>query len=257
MVWSGTDWRRLHPKAMHKSMPRSVNAVSIDYQALEDDALVEQVRCGNQEAFRHITQRHGRLLFRIALGVVGDDTEAEDVVQEAFVSAYRKLATFRGEAPLRSWLISILLNAARNRLRRRHQMVGLEQIDPSALDPYWASQSQSGFGAGDPVSLVARAEIRRLLADAIDRLPDAFRAVYRLRELEECSVEETAARLGLKPQTVKTRLHRARRLLRDALDEILGSMLADTFPFLGVRCASLTTAVMAWVEVEATAGTED
>lgn len=242
---------------MYESPSRPASAASIDYETLDDDALVDEVRRGNQEAFRHITQRHGQLLFRIARGVVGDDVEAEDVVQEAFVSAYRKLATFRGEASLRSWLVSILLNEARNRLRRRHQMVGLEQVDPSALDPYWASQSRYGAGTGDPVSLAARAEIRRLLAEAIDRLPDAFRVVYRLRELEECSVEETARRLGLKPQTVKTRLHRARRLLRDALDEILGGMLADTFPFLGARCASLTTAVMAWVEIEATAGTDD
>lgn len=233
-------------------MPPPAVAVPIDYTALDGHALTGLVGRGDHEAFRHIMQRFGRLLFRVARGVVDDDAEAEDIVQETFLRAYRKLDTFRGDAPLRTWLLSILLNEARSRLRKRHPLVRLDQIDSSVPDPYWASRTRSGSAAGDPASLAARAEIRRLLADAIDRLPDPFRAVYRLREIEECSVEETAARLALKPQTVKTRLHRARRLLRKSLDETLGAMLADTFPFLGVRCAGMTAALMAWFAVERT-----
>ena len=224
--------------------------MSIDYLALDDGDLAGRVRDGDHEAFRHVMQRFGRQMFRIARGAIGDDAEAEDIVQEAFMRAYRKFDTFRGDAPLRTWLISILLNEARSRLRKRHLMVGLDQVKPSALDPYWSSQSRPRPGAGDPVSLAAYAEIRHLLADAVDRLPEPYRAVYRLRELEECSVEGTAARLGIKPQTVKTRLHRARRLLRVALNESLGTVLTGTFPFLGARCAGLTTALLARLEAE-------
>lgn len=231
-------------------MPPSAVAVLIDYAVLDDNALVGLVGQGDHEAFRHIMQRFGRLLFRVARGVVDDDAEAEDIVQETFLRAYRKLDTFRGDAPLRTWLLSILLNEARSQLRKRHLMVRLDQIDSSVLEPYWASQTRSDAGAGDPVSLAARAEIHRLLAGAIERLPSAYRAVYRLRELEERSVEETAARLALKPQTVKTRLHRARRLLRQSLDETLGTMLSGTFPFLGMRCAGMTAVLMAWLAVE-------
>ncbi len=244
-------------RVMQGSMPPPANAVSIDYTALDDDALAALVTRGNREAFRHIMQRFGRHLYRIARGVVNDDAEAEDIVQEAFTRAYRKFDTFRGDAPLRTWLISILLNEARSRLRKRRTMVGLEQVNPSSLDPYWVSQSRPGFGGSDPASLAAHAEIRRLLQGAIDKLPDPYRTVYRLREIEECSVEETAARLAIKPQTVKTRLHRARRLLRKSLDTTLSTMLTDTFPFLGVRCACMTTALMAWLAAEATCGTDE
>lgn len=222
-----------------------------DYAELDDEALAAMARGGDREAFRQIMQRFGRYLFRIARAVVNDDPEAEDVVQEAFMRAYHRFDTFRGDAPLRTWLVSILLNEARSRLRRRHLMVGLEQITPSALDPGWEGHLQPAPGSTDPTSLAARVQIRRLLAGAIDDLPDPYRVVFVLREIEEYSVEETALRLAIKPQTVKTRLYRARRLLRKSLDGTLGGMLADTFPFLGARCAALTTVLMAWLAVEA------
>lgn len=225
--------------------------VLLDYAGLDDDALAAVVRRGDHEAFRQVMQRFGRYLYRIARGVVNDDSEAEDVVQEAFMRAFHRFDTFRGDAPLRSWLTSILLNEARSRLRKRHIMVGLEQIDSASLDPYWTSQTRSGLGGSDPAALAAFGEIRHLLKSAIDELPDVYRVVFVLREIEQCSVEETAIRLAIKPQTVKTRLHRARRLLRKSLDSTVGGMLADTFPFLGLRCATMTTALMAWLAVEA------
>jgi RNA polymerase sigma-70 factor (ECF subfamily) len=240
---------------MQELVPSPAAAVPIDHAALDEGTLVGLAVRGDHEAFRHIMQRFGRLLYRIARGAVDDDTEAEDIVQETFVRAYRKLGTFRGDAPLRTWLVSILLNEARSQLRRRRPMVQPEQIDSSAPDPYWASRV--GAGSGDPMSLAARAEIHRLLDDAIGQLPGPYRAVYLLRELDECSVEETAARLAIKPQTVKTRLHRARRLLRQSLEQTLGAMLGDAFPFLGMRCAGMTAVLMAWLAVEEGGGTDD
>ena len=232
------------------SLPPHPTAVSVDYTVLDDDVLAGMVRSGDREAFRQVMQRFGRHLYRIARGVVNDDMEAEDVVQDAFMHAYHRFDTFRGEAPLRAWLTSILLNEARSRLRKRRVIVGLEQITPTSVDPYWEGHLRPQSGGIDPASLAAHAQIRHLLSLAIDELPDSYRLVFVLREIEECSVEETAARLAINPQTVKTRLYRARRALRKSLNATLGNTLADTFPFLGVRCASLTTAVMAWLAGE-------
>lgn len=230
------------------------DAIAANDEPADDRALAARVRSGQHGAFGQLMQRFDRHLFRIARGVVHDDTEAEDVVQEAYARAYHKLDTFRGDAPLRTWLTSILLNEARSRLRKRRSMVGLEQIDESSLDPYWATQASTRFGSEDPAALAAHAEIRRLIERAVDALPDAFRTVYVLREIEECSVEETASRLALKPETVKTRLHRARRMLRTSLHETLATNLTGTFPFMGRRCADMTTVLMAWLAVEATRG---
>lgn len=232
-------------------MPPPADAAPIDYDTLDDAELASLVQRGEREAFRHIVQRYGRHLYRIARGVFNDDADAEDLVQDTFVRAYRNFATFRGDAPLRTWLTSILLNAARSQLRQRHRMVGLDQIDLSVLDPYWTVQSHAVTGGGDPAALAAHAEIRQLLQGAIDELPSAYRSVYLLREVEEFSVEATAERLAIKPQTVKTRLHRARRLLRKSLGRTLSNVLKGTFPFLGVRCARLTEALMARLAAEA------
>ena len=225
-------------------------AVSLDYTVLADDALAAMLKSGDREAFRHVMQRFGRHLYRMARGVVHDDMEAEDVVQDAFMRAWRRFDTFRGEAPLRAWLASILLNEARSRLRKRRVIVGLEQLTASSVDPYWEDHLRPRSGASDPASLAAHAQIRHLLSLAIDELPDAYRLVFVLRKIEECCVEETAVRLVIKPQMVKTRLYRAHRLLRKSLDKALGNMLVETFPFLGARCASLTTVMMAWLAAE-------
>lgn len=228
-----------------------------DYAELDDDALVALVRSGDHEAFRHVMQRFGRHLYRVARGVVHDDMEAEDVLQDAFLRAYHRFDTFRGDASLRSWLTSILLNEARSRLRKRQVMVGLEQVDVSSIDPRWVGLTRTRPGDGDPAWLAACAEIRRLVKAAVDELPDAYRRVFVLREIEQYSVEETAERLAIKPQTVKTRLHRARRLLRKSLDRTLGGMLTDTFPFLGLRCATMTAVLMTRLAAETMCGPVD
>lgn len=214
-------------------------------KTLDGDELALLVQQGDDVAFRSIMQRFSGHLYRIARGVVNDDSEAEDIVQEAFMSAYRKMGSFRRDAPLRTWLVSILLNEARSRLRKRHNMVSLEYVRPSSVDPYWASQSHLGSVGDNPASLAAHEEIRVLLSDAISELPDAYRSVYVLRDVQGFSVQETADRLAIKPQTVRTRLHRARRMLRSSLHEMFDSLVGGAFPFLGARCLRMTTTVMA------------
>ena len=168
------------------------------------------------------------------------------------MSAYRKLDSFRGDSTLLTWMTSIVLNEARGRLRKRHHMVGLEQIDAAPDDTHQVIQFPSKFGSEDPAVSAARAQIRRLLEHAIDELPPAFRTVYMMREVEECSVEETASLLDIKPETVKTRLHRARRQLRASLQGTLAATMSEAFPFMGVRCARVTDAVMARLDAEQT-----
>ena len=231
-------------------MPIQARASSVDYASLDDAALVALVRSGERQAFRHIMQRCNQRLFRVARAVIGEDSEAEDVLQESYMRAYHKLDSFRGDSTLLTWLTSIVLNEARGRLRKRHTMVGLEQVDAASDDTHQVIQFPSKYGSEDPAASAARSQIRHLLEQAIDGLPPAFRIVYMMREVEEFSVEETASQLGVKAETVKTRLHRARRLLRLALHDRLACSLGEAFPFMGKRCARVSDAVMARLDAE-------
>ncbi|MFC7300300.1 RNA polymerase sigma factor [Cognatiluteimonas weifangensis] len=219
-----------------------------DYAALEDADLVALVRDGDRQAFRHIMRRSNQRLFRVARGVLNNDDEAEDVVQEAYVHAYEKLATFRGEASLLTWLTRIVLNEAYGRVRRRHPTVDIEQVETAQAEGGRVLAFPSRFGSEDPAAAAAREQMRRLLERAVDELPEPFRIVFVLREIEECTVEETAASLELRPETVKTRLYRARRLLRASLHDSLATSLGDAFPFLGPRCDRVTETVMQRLE---------
>ncbi len=212
----------------------------IAYAELDDAALVALAQRGQRQAFRHLMQRCNQRLFRVARGVVNDDAEAEDIVQEAYANAFEKLATFRGEASLLTWMTRIVLNEAHGRLRRRRPSVDIDTIDPAKLDDSHVIQFPSRFGHEDPAASAARAQVRRLIEDAVDTLPEAFRIVFIMREIEGCSVEETATAIGIRAETVKTRLHRARRLLRAELHDSLAATLGDAFPFLGRRCERMT-----------------
>ena len=232
-------------------MPIQARVASVDYASLDDPALVALVRSGERQAFRHIMQRCNQRLFRVARAVIGEDSEAEDVLQESYMRAYHKLDSFRGDSTLLTWLTTIVLNEARGRLRKRRTMVGLEQVDAAADDTHQVIQFPSKYGSEDPAASAARSQIRHLLERAIDKLPPAFRIVYMMREVEEFSVEETASQLGVKAETVKTRLHRARRLLRLSLQDHLADTLGEAFPFMGMRCARVSDAVMARLDAEA------
>lgn len=212
---------------------------------LGDGELVSRARQGDAAAFREIIRRNNRHLFRAARSVLRDDAEAEDAVQDAYLHAFQALAGFRGDASLSTWLTRIARNEALGRLRRRRSTTELDAIEAA----------QQGQGAsilmfptalgGDPESIAARREIRRLLESAIDDLPDVFRPVLVARDVDGMSVEETAEILGIRPETVRTRLHRARRMLRAALDQRLGDTMRHAFPFDGARCERMTAVVLA------------
>ena len=225
-------------------MTQAVKASRPDYSQSHDGELLSLVRQGEGEAFRAIMQRYNRRLYRIARGVMRDDAEAEDVVQEAYMRAYTALGDFRGESGLATWLTRIVLNEAMGRLRRRRPTEELEVLD-SIPQESRVVMFPGVSAMSDPETAAARAEIRRMLERAVDELPDPFRLVFVMRDVDGMSIEETAAHLDIRPETVKTRLHRARRLLREHLDETLASVLKDTFPFEGARCARINDAVMA------------
>jgi len=137
-----------------------------------------------------------------------------------------------------------VLNEANGRLRRTRRHVGLEQVEAvqnSGADVIMFPNSAPALG---PEENAARLEVRRVLERAIDELPADFRLVFVMRDVEECSIAETAAALGIREVTVKTRLHRARRLLRDVLSDRLASTVSEAFPFLGERCERISKGVL-------------
>jgi len=221
------------------------------YAGLAEPELVSHARAGDRQAFREIMTRCNQRLFRIARAVVRDEAEAEDVLQEAYARAFAAFAGFRGEAGVATWLTRIVLNEAHGRLRRRKATVELDAVEAAQAAAPGGGQVLAFPGMGkseDPEADAARAQIRRILERAVDDLPEAFRLVFILREVEELSVEETASHLNLKPETVKTRLHRARRRLREALDAQLADVMVGAYPFLGARCTRITEAVLRRLE---------
>jgi RNA polymerase sigma-70 factor (ECF subfamily) len=194
---------------------------------------------------RAIMRRYNRRLYRIARGILGNDAEAEDAVQSAYMHAFRGLATFRGDAMLGTWLTRIVINEALG--LRRGQRPSLS-LTADMMEPALGGEIIPFPGAvphPDPERIIAQRQIQSAVERAIDELPVSFRAVLVARVLEEMSVEETAELLGLRPETVKTRLHRARRLLRQALERQIGPVLLDAFPYAGARCERMTERVIA------------
>jgi RNA polymerase sigma-70 factor, ECF subfamily len=212
-------------------------------EARSDEDLVDLARARDEAAVRAITKRYNRRLFRIARSILRNDAEAEDVVQETYVRAFTGLDHFRGDAAFGTWITRIAMNEALGRLRRRRPTVDWET--------YGANRNQAEIihfpasaVSNDPEKVMAQSEVRAVLEQAIDELPDAFRSVFVARVVEGMSVEETADLFGLQPETVKTRLHRARLQLREELDKQLGPALTSSFPFGGHRCDRMTEIVV-------------
>jgi RNA polymerase sigma-70 factor, ECF subfamily len=213
--------------------------------ALTDDRdLVARARRGDEAAVRTIIRQNNRRLFRLARAIVNDDGEAEDVVQESYVRAFTRLDGFRGESSFRTWLTRILINEAYGRLRQRRRIVDWQSVEPALSAEAQIIPFPSSSPRPDPETVMAQHEILELLERAIAALPEHFRIVLVARLVEEMSVEETADLLGLRHETVKTRLHRARALLRDDLERQVGPALTKAFPFAGARCERLADAVI-------------
>ena len=211
-----------------------------------DAELVERAPNGDESAFERIMRKNNRLLFRTARSILKSDAEAEDVLQEAYLRAWRALSTFRADSKLSTWLVRIVINEALGRLRRRKsaQVIPLESV----MEPF-NRQTQESTEEDDPNQepdrLAMRSQVRRLMEARIDLLPEAFRTVFMLRAVEELSVEEVAAALEIPEATVRTRFFRARSLLRESLSRDVDLVISDAFSFDGGRCDRIVANVLA------------
>jgi RNA polymerase sigma-70 factor (ECF subfamily) len=204
--------------------------------------LVDRARQRDEVALREIMQVNNRRLYRLARGILRSDSEAEDVVQETYIRAFTHLDGFRGESGLSTWLSRIAINEALGRARSAKPHVELGTVGEQALEAQIIKFPVSP--PGDPERTMAQREIQRVVERAIDELPEAFRMVFVARVMEGMSIEETADLLGIKPETIKTRLHRARAMLRENVEKEIGPVMMDAFPFDGRRCERLTETVL-------------
>ena len=230
------------PQCVTGSTMRQAHAPQIAPAGADDAELVRRVLARDEAAARAIMQANNRRLFRLARGVLRNDGEAEDVVQETYVRAFTHLEQFRGDSSLSTWLSRIAMNEALGRLRRQRPGVELSSLPQGTLE---AQIIQFPLAASeDPEKSMAQREIQHVVEHAIDELPEPFRLVFITRVIEGMNLEETAEILQLKPETVKTRLHRARAMLRDIVEKKIGPVVMDAFPFAGKRCERLTEAVL-------------
>jgi RNA polymerase sigma-70 factor (ECF subfamily) len=228
------------------SQPTAVASLA----GLDDGTLAARIAQGDHVAFEALMRRHNGRFFRVARAILKDDGEAEDALQDAYLDAYRHIGDFRGEAQVSTWLTRIVANQALMRLRRRKRdrvVVPFRERGPndrgSELDS--AEADVADETSESPPGAALRGELRRLLERRIDDLPVAFRTVFVMRDVEDMSVQETADGLAIPEATVRTRLFRARALLREALARDLDAATVDVFGFAGERCDRIVAGVLA------------
>lgn len=205
-----------------------------------DLQVIERVRAGETGLYEIIMRRYNQRIYRVARAILRDDDEAEDVMQDAYVRAYQHLYQFAGEAPFVTWLTRIAVHEALRRLRLRKRYEPLQDTD----------QDEEGFmtpveTSPDPEHRAAIAELSQLLEEAVLGLPDQYRAVVMMRDIEQLTTAETAAALELTEQNVKVRLHRGHAMMQSWLFARVGESGKSAFPFMGVRCDRVVAGVFA------------
>lgn len=217
---------------------------AVDFERVGDVELARRCAVRDRRAIEQVIRANNQRLFRTAWSILKSRADAEEAVQAAYLSAFANIGSFEGRSSLSTWLTRITVNEALGRRRvedrrRRH----LEQEGVAMLDDY-RDALMRGSEAEAPDVTLAREQVRKLLEQAVGQLPEPFRAVFVLREIEGLSGEETAEVLGLAVATVKTRLFRSRGLLKKMLASEVSTMLNGTFPFAGADCAALTERVL-------------
>ena len=215
-----------------------------DRVALSDSELASRIAARDVAAVRLVTGRNNQRLYRTAWSILKDRSEAEEAVQDGYLKAFDAIGTFAGRSSLSTWLTRIVVNEALSRracAQRRSRLLNQELI--LVLEEY-REKLMAGSVTQSPEKVLMRRQIAKLLEKAIARLPDTFRPVFVLREIEGLSVEDTAEALQIPVETVKTRLFRARRRLQKELDPELCSALSETFPFAGADCEAMTERVL-------------
>ncbi len=222
-------------------MVRMDEAVEVrSVEPMPDVEVVHRVQAGETALFEILMRRHNQRLYRVARAIVKDESEAEDVMQEAYVSAYTHLHQFAERAKFSTWLTRIAVHEALARVRRRARLTEFDENEEAG------EQSMAAFKptGRDPEQQASNAELRALLEAAVESLPQGYRVVFVLREIEGLSTAETADALEVTEETVKTRLHRARALLREELFERAGIATSYAFEFHLSRCDRIVTNVL-------------
>lgn len=209
---------------------------------IEDEEVVRRVVAGDVAMFEILMRRHNQRVARAVRAILGGDDEVEDVMQQAYLSAFQHLPQFAGEARFVTWLTRIAVNEALARRRKRGRFFagGDDEMTIASLES----------DVPDPERQAVESELRQVMEREVEALPDAFRAVVVLRDVEGLSTGETAVTLGISEDLVKTRLHRARTMLRDNLYRRAGVTLESIFAFGNARCDRVVTAVMARIAAQ-------
>ncbi|WP_242539847.1 RNA polymerase sigma factor [Trinickia mobilis] len=215
---------------------------SLPSAADDDLSIVRRIAAGDRAAFELLMRRHNRRLYRLARATLRNDAEAEDALQDAYMSAYRSIGQFRGDAALLTWLSRLVLNECFGRLRRETRRQNVFPIVD--LNPHADVDAMSANDSDSPDKAAARAEVRALLERKLDELPEAFRVVFVLRSVEEMSVEETAQCLDIPEATVRSRHFRAKGLLRESLAREIDLAERDVFEFGGAQCDRVVARVL-------------
>lgn len=210
-------------------------------RTIPDDEIVALVRGGETGLYEMLMRRYNQRLFRVIRSVVTDEAEAEDVLQEAWVRGYEHLDQFEGRASFSTWITRIAFHEALSRVRKRKRWVPLENEEGEVITEADGRQKESET----PEAQAMRSEMGEMLEAALDSLPETYRTVFMLREVEQLSTSETAECLELSEEAVKTRLHRSRALLRRELESRIGPAYADAHTFLGERCNRTVARVLA------------
>ena len=212
--------------------------------AMTDEEVVGRVKAGETALFEVIMRRYNQRLFRVARSILGNDGEAEDVTQDAYVRSYMHLDQFEGRAKFSTWLTKIAVHEALARARARRKLVEIDAIS-GAGEQGMNLESNSP----SPDQEVMTHTIKIVLEAAVERLPDTYRSVFMMRDVEGMSTSETAECLDLTEEAVKVRLHRARSLLRKHIYEQTGAATVEAFQFLGARCDRMVSTVLARIQL--------
>jgi RNA polymerase sigma-70 factor (ECF subfamily) len=219
-----------------------VEGVDVPAESLSDDDVVQRVIDGDVPLFELILRRYNQRLFRVARSIIGEDAEAEDIVQEAYVRAFQNLRQFEGRSQFSTWLTKIAVYEATTRRRKRRRML---LVDPgSDADTDSMANYPDHRNASEDAS---QKELKVVLASAVDALPADLRIVFTMRMVEQLSTDETAECLALTPANVKVRLHRARLQLQAWIDRLIGKESRELYMFAGDRCDRIVANVMARV----------
>ena len=217
-----------------------MNMLLEECRTISDDDVVSRVRAGETGLYEMLMRRYNQRLFRVIRSVVTNDDEAEDVLQEAWVRAYEHLDQFAGRASFSTWVTRIAFYEALARTRKNRRWTPLENPEGEIM----AEAERRQTTAETPEMQAERSQLGRMLQAAVDGLPETYRSVFVLREVEQLSTTETAECLELSEEAVKTRLHRSRALLRRDLESRLGPAISEAYAFLGARCDRIVMRVL-------------